>query len=141
MSASLVKTEAMSDDLAMPPLTGGAAASANAAAGSAAAATAAPSDPSAGASPAASPAVVDANPVRDDYARTEEDKGIISFPVVYNDGLAEHMVALVGLKNIFSAQLPKMPKVRQTRTADGTLPTRAAGGTADTSWTGIAIVS
>jgi histone acetyltransferase len=47
---------------------------------------------------------------RDDYAKSEEDKGLISFPVVYNDGAPEHMVALIGLKNIFSAQLPKMPK-------------------------------
>lgn len=124
MSASVVKTEAMSDQLAMPPLTGGAATSAhantNATAGAAAAAAtgALPSDPSAAASspPVASSAPVDANPVRDDYARTEEDKGIISFPVVYNDGVAEHMVALVGLKNIFSAQLPKMPKVKTTQT-------------------------
>jgi len=47
---------------------------------------------------------------RDEYAKTEEDRGIISFPVVTNDGVPTHSIALIGLKNIFSAQLPKMPK-------------------------------
>lgn len=45
---------------------------------------------------------------RDDYAKQEEEKGVISFPVVYNDGTEEHMISLIGLKNIFSAQLPKV---------------------------------
>jgi histone acetyltransferase len=47
---------------------------------------------------------------RDEYAKTEEERGIISFPVVTNDGAPTHSIALIGLKNIFSAQLPKMPK-------------------------------
>lgn len=47
---------------------------------------------------------------RDDFARIEELNDIISFPVVYNDGKPDHMIALIACKNIFSAQLPKMPK-------------------------------
>lgn len=39
-----------------------------------------------------------------------EDKGELSFRVITNDGHPEHMIFLVGVKNIFSAQLPKMPK-------------------------------
>ena len=62
------------------------------------------------ASPTAAAAATTDGATRDDYAKNEEDRGVISFPVVYNDGAPEHMVALIGLKNIFSAQLPKMPK-------------------------------
>ena len=47
---------------------------------------------------------------RDDYARAEEQTGILTFPVIWNDGSAEHNQRLVALKNIFSAQLPKMPR-------------------------------
>ena len=37
-------------------------------------------------------------------------QGIIVFQVVSNDGKPEHMVWLITLKNIFSQQLPNMPK-------------------------------
>ena len=47
---------------------------------------------------------------RDDYAKAEEQTGILTFPVIWNDGSAEHNTRLVMLKNIFSAQLPKMPR-------------------------------
>ena len=47
---------------------------------------------------------------RDDYARQEEHTGILTFPVIWNDGSSEHNKSLVTLKNIFSAQLPKMPR-------------------------------
>lgn len=66
--------------------------------------------PSPSASPVPEAKTEETGATRDDYAKGEEDKGVISFPVVYNDGNPDHMVALIGLKNIFSAQLPKMPK-------------------------------
>ena len=47
---------------------------------------------------------------RDDYAKAEESSGILSFPVIWNDGSADHLMRLMMLKNIFSAQLPKMPR-------------------------------
>jgi len=47
---------------------------------------------------------------RDEYAKNQEDKGFVSFRVVYNDGDPQRMLDLVCLKNIFSTQLPKMPK-------------------------------
>ena len=40
----------------------------------------------------------------------EENGGDISVRVVLNDGTAESMIFLTGLKNIFQKQLPKMPK-------------------------------
>ncbi|KAG2216320.1 hypothetical protein INT45_006517 [Circinella minor] len=40
----------------------------------------------------------------------EENGGDISVRVVLNDGSAESMIFLTGLKNIFQKQLPKMPK-------------------------------
>ncbi|TPX38094.1 hypothetical protein SmJEL517_g00331 [Synchytrium microbalum] len=40
----------------------------------------------------------------------EEQAGSIQFRVVVNDGTAESMILLTGLKNIFQKQLPKMPK-------------------------------
>jgi histone acetyltransferase len=49
---------------------------------------------------------------RDEHAKKEEDRGIVSFKVVWNDCSDDMMVDLVTLKNIFSQQLPKMPKVR-----------------------------
>lgn len=75
--------------------------------------TAATSNPAPSPSPAPSPdpnAAGDADAARDGHAKSEEELGVISFPVVYNDGKPDHMIALIGLKNIFSAQLPKMPK-------------------------------
>ena len=47
---------------------------------------------------------------RDEHAKKEEDKGIVSFRVAWNDGDPDHMLDLLALKNIFSFQLPKMPK-------------------------------
>ena len=47
---------------------------------------------------------------RDDRAKSEESEQTLKFPVIWNDGQPEHMMALIHLKNIFSMQLPKMPK-------------------------------
>lgn len=47
---------------------------------------------------------------RDQHACTEEGKGELKFEVITNDGKPTSMVILIGLKNIFSKQLPKMPK-------------------------------
>lgn len=47
---------------------------------------------------------------RDETAKREEASGIIQFKVVHNDGKPEHMIWLVTLKNIFSQQLPNMPR-------------------------------
>ena len=40
----------------------------------------------------------------------EERDGTIRFQVVSNDGKPEHMIWLIGVKNIYSQQLPNMPK-------------------------------
>ena len=40
----------------------------------------------------------------------EEKNGTIRFQVVTNDGKPEHMIWLIGIKNIYSQQLPNMPK-------------------------------
>ncbi|KAL3676605.1 hypothetical protein R1sor_026553 [Riccia sorocarpa] len=42
--------------------------------------------------------------------RRDEDAGKIKFVCHYNDGVDQHMIWLIGLKNIFSRQLPNMPK-------------------------------
>lgn len=47
---------------------------------------------------------------RDEMAKKEEDFGKLEFKVITNDGTMEHNVQLMTLKNIFSKQLPKMPK-------------------------------
>ncbi|KXS13476.1 acyl-CoA N-acyltransferase [Gonapodya prolifera JEL478] len=47
---------------------------------------------------------------RHTVAREEEEKGIIKFETVVNDGDRRSMIILTGLKNIFQKQLPKMPK-------------------------------
>lgn len=47
---------------------------------------------------------------RDEMAKQEEDGGAIDFRVITNDGTPEHSEQLMTLKNIFSKQLPKMPK-------------------------------
>ena len=47
---------------------------------------------------------------RDEMAKKEEDGGKLDFRVITNDGTAEHSIQLMTLKNIFSRQLPKMPK-------------------------------
>ena len=51
---------------------------------------------------------------RDEGARREEKKGIIEF-VVVNNSLSrqpadQELVWLIGLQNVFSHQLPRMPK-------------------------------
>ncbi|KAJ2657459.1 histone acetyltransferase [Coemansia sp. RSA 1199] len=43
-------------------------------------------------------------------AAMEQEKGLIHFEVVYNDGTDLSMRRLTELKNIFQKQLPKMPK-------------------------------
>jgi len=40
----------------------------------------------------------------------EEQKGLIRFASVTNDGDAHSMIILTGLKNLFQKQLPKMPR-------------------------------
>ncbi|KAK1399111.1 Histone acetyltransferase [Heracleum sosnowskyi] len=47
---------------------------------------------------------------REENLKKEEDEGRLKFACVRNDGIDEHMVWLIGLKNIFSRQLPNMPK-------------------------------
>ena len=43
-------------------------------------------------------------------AQKEEKGGKLEFQVITNDGIADHSMQLMTLKNIFSKQLPKMPK-------------------------------
>lgn len=52
---------------------------------------------------------------RDDYAKHEEELGSLTFEVVTNDGTRNNMIDLIECKNIFSLQLPKMPKEYITR--------------------------
>jgi hypothetical protein len=47
---------------------------------------------------------------RDQYAKDEEEAGTLTFEVVWNDNQRTHSIDLIDLKNIFSMQLPKMPK-------------------------------
>lgn len=47
---------------------------------------------------------------RDHGAKNEEDLGILEFVTIKNDRTHENMRLLIDLKNIFSRQLPKMPK-------------------------------
>ncbi|KAL8158866.1 hypothetical protein V2J09_000403 [Rumex salicifolius] len=47
---------------------------------------------------------------REESLKREEEDGRLKFICVSNDGKDEHMVWLIGLKNIFSRQLPNMPK-------------------------------
>ena len=47
---------------------------------------------------------------RDCSAMEEEKAQVIRFQVISNDGKPEHMMWLIGLKNIYSQQLPNMPK-------------------------------
>jgi hypothetical protein len=42
--------------------------------------------------------------------KEEEDKKIIQFRHVTNDGKRDSMILLTGLKNIYQKQLPKMPR-------------------------------
>ncbi|RWS30538.1 histone acetyltransferase KAT2B-like protein [Leptotrombidium deliense] len=54
------------------------------------------------------------NSARDEAARTEEKKGIIEFHVVANslhkNVSRQDLIWLIGLQNVFSHQLPRMPK-------------------------------
>jgi len=45
-----------------------------------------------------------------DPSKLKDAKDLVQFRVIWNDGRPEHMVALICAKNIFAAQLPKMPK-------------------------------
>ncbi|KAH7665726.1 Histone acetyltransferase protein [Dioscorea alata] len=47
---------------------------------------------------------------REEGLRREEDAGRLRFLCYANDGIDEHMIWLIGLKNIFARQLPNMPK-------------------------------
>ncbi|CAM8897118.1 unnamed protein product [Rhodiola kirilowii] len=49
--------------------------------------------------------------MREESLKREEESGRLKFVCCGNDGIDEHMVWLIGLKNIFSRQLPNMPKV------------------------------
>ncbi|XP_050236416.1 histone acetyltransferase GCN5 [Mercurialis annua] len=47
---------------------------------------------------------------REESLKREEEAGKLKFVCLSNDGIDAHMVWLIGLKNIFSRQLPNMPK-------------------------------
>ncbi|XP_030451477.1 histone acetyltransferase GCN5 [Syzygium oleosum] len=47
---------------------------------------------------------------REENLKREEEAGGLKFACLSNDGVDEHMVWLIGLKNIFARQLPNMPK-------------------------------
>lgn len=47
---------------------------------------------------------------REESLKREEEAGRLKFVCHSNDGVDEHMVWLIGLKNIFARQLPNMPK-------------------------------
>ncbi|XAR58592.1 Histone acetyltransferase [Bertholletia excelsa] len=47
---------------------------------------------------------------REESLKREEEAGRLRFVCVSNDGTDEHMVWLIGLKNIFARQLPNMPR-------------------------------
>uniref|UniRef100_A0A0E0IS39 histone acetyltransferase n=1 Tax=Oryza nivara TaxID=4536 RepID=A0A0E0IS39_ORYNI len=47
---------------------------------------------------------------REEGLKREEEAGRLKFLCYSNDGVDEHMIWLVGLKNIFARQLPNMPK-------------------------------
>ncbi|KAL6210624.1 hypothetical protein ACLB2K_015856 [Fragaria x ananassa] len=47
---------------------------------------------------------------REELLKREEEAGRLKFATLSNDGVDEHMIWLVGLKNIFARQLPNMPK-------------------------------
>ncbi|XP_019188545.1 PREDICTED: histone acetyltransferase GCN5-like isoform X2 [Ipomoea nil] len=47
---------------------------------------------------------------REESLKREEEAARLKFVCVSNDGIDEHMVWLIGLKNIFARQLPNMPK-------------------------------
>ncbi|KAI4341758.1 hypothetical protein MLD38_026443 [Melastoma candidum] len=47
---------------------------------------------------------------REESLKREEEAGRLRFTCASNDGDDEHMIWLIGLKNIFARQLPNMPK-------------------------------
>jgi histone acetyltransferase len=47
---------------------------------------------------------------RDKNVKIEEDKGLLEFKVIKNDGTLQSLKLLTDLKNIIAKQLPKMPK-------------------------------
>ena len=47
---------------------------------------------------------------RDKNVKSEEDKGLLEFRVIRNDGSLDNLKLLTDLKNIIAKQLPKMPK-------------------------------
>ncbi|KAI4301176.1 hypothetical protein L6164_034482 [Bauhinia variegata] len=47
---------------------------------------------------------------REESLKREEEAGRLKFVCYSNDGVDDHMVWLIGLKNIFARQLPNMPK-------------------------------
>ncbi|CAN4099480.1 unnamed protein product [Withania somnifera] len=47
---------------------------------------------------------------REESLKREEESGRLKFVCVSSDGVDEHMIWLIGLKNIFARQLPNMPK-------------------------------
>lgn len=47
---------------------------------------------------------------REENLKKEEDAGRLRFMCHFNDGVDQHMIWLIGLKNIFARQLPNMPK-------------------------------
>ncbi|XP_076939263.1 histone acetyltransferase GCN5-like [Bidens hawaiensis] len=47
---------------------------------------------------------------REESLKREEETGKLKFVCVSNDKIDEHMIWLIGLKNIFARQLPNMPK-------------------------------
>lgn len=49
-------------------------------------------------------------PYKERPAVVEEQDGVIEFRVVNNDGTRDHLIILMGLKNIFQKQLPEMPR-------------------------------
>ena len=65
------------------------------------------------------PTLFPAHVARDEAARREENKGVIEFHVVGNSlskkPSKQTLVWLIGLQNVFSHQLPRMPKEYITR--------------------------
>ena len=47
---------------------------------------------------------------REQWLSQQEQTGSIQFLVIHNDASLEHAILLVDLKNVFSMQLPNMPK-------------------------------
>eukprot|EP01113_Clastostelium_recurvatum_P032858 TRINITY_DN4279_c0_g1_i8.p1 TRINITY_DN4279_c0_g1~~TRINITY_DN4279_c0_g1_i8.p1 ORF type:complete len:714 (+),score=163.01 TRINITY_DN4279_c0_g1_i8:30-2144(+) len=60
--------------------------------------------------PAPDAPVAPTSTTRDEAARQEERKGVLNFRLITNDGSRGSHMWLVGLRSIFSKQLPKMPR-------------------------------